>query len=497
MSSPQSNAGRQTPAQVKVQAACRRRPLAQEVRIPTHEPRAFLVRPVSQKPARSSYPRLRGEQTTRVVIVGGGLTGVSCALACAAAGLDPILLEADVIGGGMTAGDSGLLREGFAGSFEEAVKAHGVRTARNLWDGMRRGSLDFAAALRRYKIRCDLEPQDVLSFARPGEEAGRLLRREYEARRRAGVEGTWVMSAAVARETAIDSAGAIRTRGAVLDPYRACVGMASAAESRGARLHEKSEVKRIRAAQAARRGPDRRRHGPRRRRRRRHRLTDPGSARVASSSPRRPRLRRGDGTAARAACGARWGNADAVSGGCAGEGRIIRWLDGDRIFVHGGRQAPSPSVRATAAITQRTGQMMYELSLLYPAISGLPPALSWDGLDHETADGLPFLGPHRNFPRHLFALGSSRHGAGLAWTAARLVLSAHPGRASAKVATKRSASLPARLYQRCSSTRHLPENSAHRDVDLWIPEVIAVRLGDGGDHALAGEQQRVGHLADE
>ena len=73
-------------------------------------------------------------------------------------------------------------------------------------------------------------------------------------------------------------------------------------------------------------------------------------------------------------------------------------------------------------MTQRTGQIMYELSLLYPAISGLQPALAWDGVDHETVDGLPFIGSHRNFPRHLFALGSARHGAGLAWTAARLIL---------------------------------------------------------------------------
>jgi glycine/D-amino acid oxidase-like deaminating enzyme len=65
---------------------------------------------------------------------------------------------------------------------------------------------------------------------------------------------------------------------------------------------------------------------------------------------------------------------------------------------------------------------MYELSLLYPAISGLQPESSWDGIDYQTVDGLPFLGPHRNFPRHLFAFGSSRHGAGLSWVAARLAL---------------------------------------------------------------------------
>ncbi|MDQ3487528.1 MAG: FAD-binding oxidoreductase [Acidobacteriota bacterium] len=384
----------------------------------SHVPLWFAQFPKSR---RHSYPRVRGEHTTRVVIVGGGLTGAACALACAAAGLDPILLEADAIGGGMTAGDSGLLREGFAGSFEEAARSHGLRTARNLWEGLRRGSLDFAAALRRYKIRGDLEPKDVLSLARPGEDAGRLLRREYDARRRAGVEGTWVMSAAVARETAIVSAGAMRTRGAAFDPYRACLGMAAAAESRGARLHEKSEVKRIRSSQ--------------------HHVdvqTAGATVRadivvIATGAPIqdlrairrhiRPVHAYGVVTASLPAPMRRSvGQRSAVMEDAAGEGRIIRWIDGDRIFVHGGRQPAVADRARERAITQRTGQMMYELSLLYPAISGLPAALSWDGVDHDTADGLPLVGPHRNFPRHLFALGSSRHGAGLAWTAARLVL---------------------------------------------------------------------------
>ena len=45
-------------------------------------------------------------------------------------------------------------------------------------------------------------PQDVITFAAPGAEAGRLLRREYQARREAGIEGSWLSPAVVARETA-------------------------------------------------------------------------------------------------------------------------------------------------------------------------------------------------------------------------------------------------------------------------------------------------------
>ncbi|CAN5667699.1 FAD-dependent oxidoreductase [soil metagenome] len=356
-----------------------------------------------------------------MVIVGGGLTGASCALTLAAAGVDAVLLEMDTVGGGATSGDSGLLREGFAGSFQEATGSHGLRTARALWEGMRRGSLDFASALRRYRIRCELAPQDIVTFTGPSADAGKLLKREYHTRREAGVDGTWLAPAAVARESALLTSGAIRTHGAVIDPYRACVGIAAAADARGARLHERSAVRRIRAS---------RKHV--------EVTTDGGIVRaetviVATGSPiqdlralrrhLRPEHVYGVVTAPLSAPLRRQvGQRRTVLVDAAGPARIVRWLADDRIFVQGGRQPAVTDRARERAVTQRTGQLMYELSLLYPAISGLPPAISWDAADYDTADGLPFLGPHRNFPRHLFAFGSSRHGAGLAWLAARVAL---------------------------------------------------------------------------
>ena len=70
----------------------------------------------------------------------------------------------------------------------------------------------------------------------------------------------------------------------------------------------------------------------------------------------------------------------------------------------------------------RANQLMYELTTLYPAISGLQPEWGWDFVHYGSPDGLPVVGPHRNFPRHLFALGHGRHGAGVAWLAARVLL---------------------------------------------------------------------------
>ena len=70
---------------------------------------------------------------------------------------------------------------------------------------------------------------------------------------------------------------------------------------------------------------------------------------------------------------------------------------------------------------------MYELSTSYPAISGTMPEWAWAFAHDETVDGLPYVGLHRNFPRHLFALGHGRHGEGVAWLAARVLLRAFRG----------------------------------------------------------------------
>ena len=102
--------------------------------------------------------------------------------------------------------------------------------------------------------------------------------------------------------------------------------------------------------------------------------------------------------------------------------KVVRWLREDRVLVAGANQAAVPPRAQEQVLVQRTGQLMYELSLLYPAISGARPAWAWAFPFDDTVDDLPYIGPHRNFPRHLFAYGLGRHGVAAAWLAARLLL---------------------------------------------------------------------------
>ena len=45
-----------------------------------------------------------------------------------------------------------------------------------------------------------------------------------------------------------------------------------------------------------------------------------------------------------------------------------------------------------------------------------------EGLFAMTADGLPYIGPHRRYPRHWFALGYGGNGMTFGFLAARLLL---------------------------------------------------------------------------
>lgn len=354
-----------------------------------------------------------------MVVLGAGLTGCACALSFATAGYRVVVLEANRVGGGGTAASAGVVREDFDASFVRASAQLGLRPARSMWAAMRRAALDFASGLRRLGIKCDLAPEDILTIANRGFDS-KPLRREYQARRDAGFEPGWLTAAAVRSRAAADAAGGLRSRGARLDPYRACVGLAKAAADRRARIFEASAVRRLRAG-----------------RKLVDVMTDDGVVRAtaivitSSSAPGLQGLRRHlrprhlytvVTEPLPAAVRREVGSRSSILRDSAEPPHLLRWIDGERALFAGAEQPPGPARLADKVLPQRAGQLMYELSTIYPVISGARAEWSWTTPFDDTVDGLPFIGAHRNFPRQLFVLGHGRHGEGVAWLASRLLL---------------------------------------------------------------------------
>lgn len=374
---------------------------------------------------RPDYPRLRGETTADVVIMGGGLTGCATAYACAMAGLRPVVVEADRIGQGSSGRSAGLLLPEPGPAFREVVQAHGLRAARRIFETWSKGASDGAALLRRLKVTGGVEAFDSLVVAFRGDE--KALLREHAARQEGGLDARWLKQAAVRQATALEASAAMRLHdGYAVDPYRACIALATASVRRGARVFERATVRKVRfgrkqvdvlLADGVVRAPTV--------------IVTTGTA-TAEFKPLRRHFKSRESylvltDVMPAAMRKQLGRRNATLADTRQPQHRIRWTSDDRILVAGADQDETPGRTRSAVLVQRTGQLMYELLTMYPAISGLQPAYGWELPYGETADGLMYIGPHRNYPRHLFALGDASDSIAGAFVAARILARAVRG----------------------------------------------------------------------
>jgi glycine/D-amino acid oxidase-like deaminating enzyme len=379
--------------------------------------------PSSRRP---SYPRHRGDLKTEVAVIGGGAIGCATAYVLAAAGIDVALFEQGRIAQGQAARATGIVMHEPEPDFYKLAMQHGARDARRIYQTSRRGSLEYIAALRRLRVDCGLKIRSALRFSSTPDGIERL-EKEYKARRDAGVDTAALKAPALFRQIGTSGFGLITHGNASLDPYRATLGFARAAAARGASVFEASRVTRIRPL---RRNVEIRTDGG---------IVTASKVVVASGfptddfKPLRRRFSRCDGYVVLT---------PELPAGVRSEmtpdGLILRdtaspdhWLHwvGNRMLFSGADQSAAPPRAKERTLVQRTGQLMYELSVMRPAISGVMPEYSWDVEYSRTIDGVPYYGPHRNYPHHYFAFGGGPGGLGLSFTAARIILRHYLGKA--------------------------------------------------------------------
>ena len=197
------------------------------------------------KSRRRSHAKFRGAATADAVVIGGGFTGCAAAYVLANGGFDVILLEADALAEGGTAGSPGIIVPQPDGEYRSVEQLAGRRAARTAWKEASRGAVELAATLRKLKIG-DVTPAPVVINARTSDDVERL-RREQGTRKAAGLAAPFLGAEAARALTHAESMGGIRLQsGFLFDPVRAALGFAAAAEKQGARIFEGSAVRRTR-----------------------------------------------------------------------------------------------------------------------------------------------------------------------------------------------------------------------------------------------------------
>jgi glycine/D-amino acid oxidase-like deaminating enzyme len=382
------------------------------------------------KPA-SRYPILRGHHDTDIAIVGGGMTGAMIGEAFASAGARVAIVEAARAGHGSTAASTALLLQEPDYDLEALTTRYGKRDARRVWRLSRDAAHDFIDTMRRLRIRCGLRECDSLYYTLSVDRA-KHLRHELAQRHRAGLEGEWLDAEALARTSGIHGAGAIRTRGnAQLNPLAAATGLISAAEDEGAAVFERTTIRRI-----ITRGDGVRLYASTGQLDARQVVIATGYATryfrplagrfkmrhtyVLATPPLSWRARRTIGLG------------DVMLWDTERPYHYVRWTDDHRLLLGGEDRPVKAGARRSTQFTAATAELREYFARVFPSLNPLPVDFAWEGLFAMTPDGLPYIGPHRRYPHHAFALGYGGNGMTFAALAARILVEQWQGIRSAE-----------------------------------------------------------------
>jgi glycine/D-amino acid oxidase-like deaminating enzyme len=373
------------------------------------------------------FPRLERDLRCDVAIVGGGITGALIADEFAGHGHEVVVVEERDVGWGSTAASTALLQYEIDTHLLDLAKSVGEADALLAYRACVQSVEALEAMLARMRDVGYLR-SDSLYFASRRRDRGRL-RAEFEARERNGFQVEWLGQGVVRERYGFDAPAAIRNRPAAgVDPYRFALRLLRRVAKSGAGVFDRTRIAAI----------------------------EPRSRDVL--------LRTGDGACIVArhvvlAAGyatqqwlprkvAKNRSSYAVisdpldAGVLAAFERTMAWetarpylyfrITRDRRLLVGGEDdAVDIPARRDRRVPGKAEKLLQRMHRLFPD-AAIVPAFSWAGTFAETADGLPFFGPHASLgPRVHFAMAYggngitySRLGAGL--LRARVERRGHP-----------------------------------------------------------------------
>lgn len=126
--------------------------------------------------------------TTDVVIVGGGMAGLSAAQAFRDKGLSVVLLEKNFCGSGASGKSSGFITPNSELSLYQLIDTYGKDNAKKLWEFAGSGVEHIRANIQTHNLVCDFQEQDTLVVASSSGDYTKEILKEHHARKQVGYE---------------------------------------------------------------------------------------------------------------------------------------------------------------------------------------------------------------------------------------------------------------------------------------------------------------------
>ncbi|HCC00962.1 MAG TPA: FAD-dependent oxidoreductase, partial [Ruminococcaceae bacterium] len=179
------------------------------------------------------YPRLDKSLETDILIIGGGITGITCAYCLALKGEKPVLIEAGELGDGTTGNTTGKITIQHNIIYSKIADEHGMNFAK-LYAESQAGALDFVKEqVKQGRIDCQLAENTAYIFA-SSENDRDMVRREYEVAKELEIDAEYIEKP----EFPPDNFGMLGFKHqAVVHPIRYAQALAKEAVLKGAKIY--------------------------------------------------------------------------------------------------------------------------------------------------------------------------------------------------------------------------------------------------------------------
>ncbi|MBI1774124.1 MAG: FAD-binding oxidoreductase [Proteobacteria bacterium] len=183
-----------------------------------------------------------------IVVIGGGLTGLSAALALAKRGASVVVLEAGRIGGEASGRNGGMCNNGLAIDFVGAVERYGAATARALHLAYDLAVDTVERIIREENIACDFKRTGKLKLASKPNHFDKLARTHDALAAAAADETLLIPRSEIRSEIGSDRyfGGIVYPKSAGMHVGRFTHGLAAAARRRGAQVYVDAPVAKLR-----------------------------------------------------------------------------------------------------------------------------------------------------------------------------------------------------------------------------------------------------------
>lgn len=110
-----------------------------------------------------SFPAINSDIETDVIIIGGGMAGILCAMRLENAGRDYILLEGEKIGHGITKGTTAVLTAQHDMLYQDMIKKFGAEKSKLYLEANLKAVKEFSSLAK--KIECDFEEKPSVMYS--------------------------------------------------------------------------------------------------------------------------------------------------------------------------------------------------------------------------------------------------------------------------------------------------------------------------------------------